>query len=850
MQSTNFEFLLPKWPELAALGGFAESYAHGDAASALVKLRSYGEQVVEFIYAQHRFPKPYKPGGWMHLTYAAGARADIPAYVEPPPGGAEATSKKQLQREKRAVLERLAAQEAQMQKLLADLEAARMQALAAEADASQLRSAQDAALAAGRRAADALSFDEAKTRRQLIDSLLADAGWNVGAAMTSTDHVGKEVEVAHQPTASGIGYADYVLYDDDGKPLAVVEAKRTRVDPEQGRTQAKCYADGLEQAHGRRPIIFYTNGYDLWYWHDAAQETPRKLYGFPSKDTLQYRHFQVRERLPLAKVAPSPEMELRMYQTEAVRRVVEKFAEKKRKALVVQATGTGKTRIAVALCQTLIAAHWARRVLFLCDRRELRKQAHNTFKDLLPGEPRIFVTADTADDRDKRIYLATYPAMMKCFETFDVGFFDLIIADESHRSIYNRYRELFEYFDAYQVGLTATPVDHVLRDTYRIFDCEVNDPTANFSYTDAINHQPAYLVSFEVETHTTEFLREGISYAKMSREQREKLEEDEPEPAAIEYDPVQVDKRVFNKDTNRLIVRNLMERGIRDATGTQVGKSIIFARGHDHAVLLQRLFDEMYPQYGGHFCRVIDHYDPRAEDLIDDFKGVGKNPELTIAISVDMLDTGIDVPEIVNLVFARPVYSFVKFWQMIGRGTRLCDDLFGPGKDKTHFQIFDHWKNFEWFDEKYKPADPPRVKSLPQLLFESRIHLAEAALAAQNTPALTLAVDLIGKDLASLPERTIAVREKWKEVKAVSRPGVLELFDAATKAVLVQEIAPLMQWVPIAGHEEAYEFDNLVAKLQTERIKGIRQGRVRPRSPASSRVWIDGVSRPSPEPRH
>ena len=376
------------------------------------------------------------------------------------------------------------------------------------------------------------------------------------------------------------------------------------------------------------------------------------------------------------------------------------------------ATGTGKTRVAVALCDALIRARWVRRILFLCDRRELRKQAYNAFKDYLPGEPRTLITADTAHDRDKRIYLATYPAMMKCYQTFDVGFFDLIIADESHRSIYNRYRDLFAYFDALQVGLTATPVQFVSRDTFGMFRCEAGDPTFNYGFAEAINHVPPYLVPFEVQTHTTPFLREGIRYSQMTREQRDKLEAEDPEPALVEYDREVVDRRVFNKDTNRLILRNLMEQGIRDGTGSRVGKSIIFARDHNHAVLLQALFDEMYPQYAGSFCRVIDHYDPRAEELIDEFKGLVDRPKLTIAISVDMLDTGIDVPGIVNLVFAKPVYSYVKFWQMIGRGTRLCPNLFGPGKDKTHFLIFDHWGNFEWFGLRWTPlfgqktADP------------------------------------------------------------------------------------------------------------------------------------------------
>jgi type I restriction enzyme R subunit len=306
----------------------------------------------------------------------------------------------------------------------------------------------------------------------------------------------------------------------------------------------------------------------------------------------------------------------------------------------------------------------------------------------------------------------------------------------------------------------------------------------------------------------------------MSREQQEQLDVEEPEPALIEYDREAVDRRVFNRDTNKFILRNLMERGIKDGTDSRVGKSIIFARDHNHALLLQSLFEEMYPQYGGKFCRVIDHYDPRAEALIDDFKGVGTNPELTIAISVDMLDTGIDVPEVVNLVFAKPVYSYVKFWQMIGRGTRLCPDLFGPGKHKTHFLIFDHWGNFEWFDEKYTQPEPAAEKSLMQVLFEARLRLAEAALDAQDQPAFHLAVAQLAADIAALPEKSVAVREKWREVRQVGRPEVLERFDAATRAVLAQEVAPLMQWRNITGHEDAYHFDRLVCQLQTEHLKG------------------------------
>ena len=864
MQSKNFEFLRPKWEDLADLGAIAEQYTHPDPQSAVAKLRTFAEQIVLFVYHKHGLPKPYQCnlndlliaatfvqavpkvivsklhslrihgnkgahgetvlvqtavwllqeayelGRWMHLNYANGSKNDCPAFV-PPTATNGTEAEKKLKREKLSILERFAAQEAEMQRILSELEATRSKAQVAEATATELQAAQ----AQGQQVANALAFDEEMTRRRLIDSLLVSAGWKVGANGTNTEQVGQEFEVLHQPRPSGKGKGDYVLWGDNGKPLGVIEGKKTAVDPEAGRTQAKCYADGLEKMYGQRPAIFYTNGYDIWLWNDAANEPPRKLFGFYSQDSLEYLHYQRANRESLTKTAPNPAIAGRMYQIEAIKRVAERFAAKHREALIVQATGTGKTRVAISLCDLLLRAKSAKRILLLCDRRELRKQAHNVFKEYLPGEPRTYVTSATSKDRDKRIYLATYPAMMECFESFDVGFFDLIIADESHRSIYNRYRELFAYFDALQVGLTATPVEFIARNTYRIFGCEDRDPTVYFSFEDAINSVPPYLVPFEVVTHTTPFLRKGIKYSEMNDEQRQQLEEDEAVPAAVEYELAEVDKAVFNKDTNRVILRNLMENGVRDATGTRVGKSIIFARNHNHAVLLQNLFDEMYPQYGGQFCRVIDNYDPRAEELIDDFKGQGNNPDLTIAISVDMLDTGIDVPEIVNLVFAKPVYSYVKFWQMIGRGTRLCQNLFGPGKHKTHFLIFDHWKNFEFFDTKYKATEPKQSKSLPQVVFEGRIKLAETALQNSNTEAFDAAIGLIAKDIADLPGNTIAIREKWKEIQTISRPERLRQFDPTTKDMLLHEIAPLMQWRNIGGSEAAHKFDLLLCRLQT-----------------------------------
>lgn len=861
MKSRNFEILRPIWPELAALGGFAEAYAHADPASALVKLRLFAENLTKDIYRDLGLPKPVQAtfvdlltnesfsaitpkvvldklhalrvhgnkaahgepattknalwllqesfdlARWLFVRFGKGDAKTIAAFEQPTANG-EDDSKGQLKREKRQVLEKLAAQEAQMDALLRELEQARQAAATAERRAEEIQALKSSGIAV----ANLLHFDEAMTRTRIIDSLLATAGWNVASSTASTTEVGKEVEVHHQPTNSGLGYADYVLLDDNGDPIAVIEAKKTSVDPERGRQQAKLYADGLEKMHGHRPVIFYTNGYDIWLWDDVPGYPPRKVFGYYSKDSLQYLvKFQRAARKPLNSLEVRPEIVDRLYQIEAIKRVSERFSNGHRKALVVQATGTGKTRVAIALADLLIRAGWVKRVLFLCDRRELRKQAKNAFGDFV-SEPIRVVSSRVNSSATERIFLATYPAMQKVYQSFDVGFFDLIIADESHRSIYNVYGDMFHYFDCLQVGLTATPVDFVARNTFTLFGCEGQLPTANYDLEQAVEDR--WLVPFEVFEHTTQFLREGIRLDILTKEQIQELEDQGEDPSQYDFSSEQIDKIIYNKDTNRAILRNLMENGLREGTGQLPGKSIIFARNHQHAVLMRQLFDEMYPQYGGRFCQVIDNYDPRVEQLIDDFKGDGTNDELTIAISVDMLDTGIDIPEILNLVFAKPVRSPVKFWQMIGRGTRLRPDLLGPGRNKMIFRIFDHWGNFERFETGYRPAEPVQSKPLLQLVFEARLTVAELALRKSELTTFDTVIDLIGKDIESLPEESVAVRERWREKRAISAPSVLKAFAPATAAMLRQTIAPLMQWRNIRGLGDAYALDLLMARIQ------------------------------------
>jgi type I restriction enzyme R subunit len=864
MKSKNFEFLRERRAELATLGAFAERYAASDPPSALVKMRTFVEQIVEDIYDAKHLPKPFRSGlhdllnepvfteivpqvviqkihalrirgnkaahgenmlatiavplvkeafdigCWFHVTFDGGKLDDIPTFKVDTTSTTE-ESKGRLKREKKELLQKLARQEAQLAQLLSNLEQERKDREQLEqASASELQNVRQA----GESAVSELHFSEAQTRKFLIDSMLVESGWDVGADGKDTSEVGQETPLKGLPTASGDGYADYVLWGDDGKPTAVVEAKKTAKSAEIGRTQAQQYADSLETQYGQRPVVFYSNGVDTFIWDDAQGFPPRKIYGFYSKDSLEYLLFQRNNKEQIELVAPKNEIAGRMYQLEAVKRVTERFSEGHRKALLVQATGTGKTRVAISICDVMSRAKWAKRILFLCDRRELRKQADNAFKEFLPTEPRVFVSSKTASDRDKRIYLATYPAMMKCFESFDVGFFDLVIADESHRSIYNKYRDLFRYFDACQVGLTATPVRLLDRNTYGLFGCEDKDPTSNYTLEEAINHTPRYLVPFRVVKITTKFQREGIKYSKMTDEEKQQLEDQIDDAESIEHEATDINRLIFNRDTSRSILRNVMQNGIRDASGSLPGKTIIFARNHKHAEYLADVFAELYPKYGGNFCRVIDNYDPRAEQLIDDFKD--PSHELRIAISVDMLDTGIDVPEIVNLVFAKPIKSYVKFWQMIGRGTRLRLHLFGPNQHKTEFLIFDHWGNFEYFDEHYEETQPNPTKSLMQRVFEARVELARIAMEKMEEESFQESIKLIQADINHVKaSKAIEVRDHWRDLQTLGDEATLKSFAAATHAALIDVVAPLMRWCDLRGHEDAYRFDFKVAQMQT-----------------------------------
>lgn len=861
MQSINFEHLRPHWPDLANLAGFAEQYCHSDPQSSLVKLRCFGEMLVNVVYEHcqlpvypgdnfvnrlndHSFKSVVASNGIvdkLHAIRMSGNRAahegkyskNEPTWIlkeahilsywllrftnnrddqELQPFTAPSESKPQS-----AVSQ--AKHKEQLASALEELEAIKEAEQKAVRENQALKRKLDETRQASFRkqsqlATNNLELNEAETRRKLIDVELHSRGWDIDLVNgKNTEQVTLEEQVSGQPTESGIGYCDYVLWGDDGKPLAVVEAKRTRESAEKGRQQAKLYADALQKKYNQRPVIFYTNGYDISIWDDGQNFPPRKLYGFYSKDSVEYLIRQRNAKTDINKVEIDIDIAGRSYQIEAISRVCERYSQQHRKALIVQATGTGKTRVSIALTKRMFDAGWAKRVLFLCDRKELRKQAGNAYNEFLREPLYVVGKSKKSDKNNARIYVSTYPGMMRFMEEFDPGYFDLIIADESHRSIYNVYGDLFKYFDAMQLGLTATPVEMISRSTSQLFGCDYKMPTANYPLEQAV--EDGNLVPFKVVSHTTEFLREGIKGNSLSDKQIAELEDQGIDPNTLDFDAKAIDKAVYNKDTNRQILRNLMENGLRLADGQTLGKSMIFARRIEHAELLSELFNEMYPEYGGNFCRVIHSKYERAEELIDDFKlNDGSNQQITIAISVDMLDTGIDVPEVLNLVFAKPVKSKVKFWQMVGRGTRLCENLFGPGKHKTKFLIFDHWKNFEYFELDPEDEETKQPKSLSQKLFEARVNYAEEALKLGEISSFEEMAVLLKQDIDSLDDNSIAIKDNWQLKQQLSDLATLKQFAPTTVTLLKEKMASLMQWRNIQGQSDAIKFDLNIVNAQ------------------------------------
>lgn len=653
--------------------------------------------------------------------------------------------------------------------------------------------------------------DEAITRDYYINQLLREAGW---------DPYGTDVSEYPLVTKQR---ADYVLWGDDGRPLAVVEAKRTRRDAEEGRQQGKLYADALELMHGRRPVIFYTNGYETHIWDDTHYP-PRRVQGFYTKDELQTLIQRRASRRDLRQEPLNAQIAGRPYQSEALRAVAETFHRRQRSALLVMATGTGKTRTAAALVDLLSKAGWVKRVLFLADRTALVRQAKNAFNTQLPNLPAVDLTREK-ETEDSRVVFSTYQTLINLIDGeyqgdqrhFGVGYFDLVIFDEIHRSVYNKYQAIFQYFDGLRVGLTATPRSETDRDTYRLFGLEPQNPTFAYELNQAVADQ--YLVPPRAIGVPVKFHRQGIKYAELSEEEKREYEEKLADPITgafpQEVDAPALNAWLFNTNTVDKVIGYLMENGIKVEGGDKLGKTIIFARSHKHAKFIAGCFDKQYPHLAGHFLDVIDNESYDAETQIYDFSNPAKMPQ--IAVSVDMLDTGIDIPEVVNLVFYKPVRSRIKFWQMIGRGTRLSPDLFGPGDHKSHFLIFDFCENFEFFDEKPEGVDGTPAKSLSAQLFEIRLQLSQL-MATQHDAALRdfgaeLLQGLIAQ-VQALDGSSFVVRQHWKQVEKYRDPHRWHALRPDEIREIITHLAPLM--TETGSDESAKRFDLIL-------LNGIRE---------------------------
>ena len=638
-------------------------------------------------------------------------------------------------------------------------------------------------------------WNESTTRRLIIDLALLRAGWPL-----DREH-DREYEVTGMPNASGVGYADYVLWGDDGKPLAVVEAKKTTVDPAVGRQQAKLYADCLEAMHGQRPVIYYTNGYETWLWDDRAY-APRVVAGFHKKDELASLLHRRSHREPLDASRVKDAIAGRYYQKRAIGSIGEQFGQARRKALLVMATGSGKTRVAIALVDLLQRAGWVKRALFLADRISLVNQAVGAFKAHLPESSPVNLV--TEKDKSGRVYVCTYPTMMGLInETaggearFGVGHFDIVIIDEAHRSVYQKYGAIFRYFDSLLVGLTATPRDQVDRNTYELFDLEPGVPTDAYELATAV--ADGFLVPPKVRQVDLRFPREGIDYDSLSTEEQAQWESldwgDDGDDGALpeRVNATAINSWLFNSDTVDKVLRHLMEHGHTVDGGDRLAKTIIFARNHEHAKFIEERFNRHYPRYAGHFARVIDHYATYPQSLIDDFSRKDKAPH--IAISVDMLDTGIDVPEVANLVFFKPVYSRIKFWQMIGRGTRLCPDLFGPGEDKEDFRVFDFCFNFDFFREQPEGIEGSGGVPLGIRIFRARVQLLSNV---QTTPDLDPEAALAGAlttelhgEVAAMNCENFIVRMQLEAVERFQRREAWERLTPSDVETLQRDVAGL-----------------------------------------------------------
>lgn len=692
-------------------------------------------------------------------------------------------------------------------------------------------------------------YDEATTRDQFIDVLLREAGWALADARDL------EFPVSPMPNPQNKGWVDYVLWGDDGKPLGLVEAKRTRKDPRMGKQQAKLYADALEAMYGQRPVIFYTNGYEHWIWDDV-RHPPRAVSGFRTRDELALMIQRRTSRKRLASVPTNRNIAGgggRTYQERAIRAVCHRYedgehgGENQRKALLVMATGSGKTRVAIALSDVLMNANWAKRILFLADRVPLVKQATGNYRKYLPDCACVNLVMEPA--AEGRVFVSTYPTMMNLIETsrqaglqrFGPGFFDLVIIDEAHRSVYRKYKAIFDWFDAPLLGLTATPKGEVDKNTYTLFELEY-DPVAKLGVpTDAYELKQAVADEFLVPPRAIDvplkFPREGIKYDDLSDEEKEAWDETDwgEDGPPDEVGASAINDWLFNKNTIDQMLRQLMEDGLKVDGGDRLGKTIIFAKNQKHAEFIVERFDANYPSLKGHFCKLIAHGVSYAHSLIDDFEVPGKDPQ--IAVSVDMLDTGIDIPDVLNLVFFKIVRSKSKFWQMIGRGTRLRPAIFvdanGAVKDKEFFYVFDYLGNLDYFNAQIEGAEASGAKPLGERLFAARVDLLglmqpERQPDGVQSPVFGFRGEEDGlydgvraqmiRHVAGMPPDNFIVRAKRRYVEKFQKNSAWDHLGEEDRHELVEHLAALPT-SEVDNDVDAKRFDLLSLRIQLAMLR-------------------------------
>lgn len=645
---------------------------------------------------------------------------------------------------------------------------------------------------------------EAQTRAFSIDTQLSRAGWSRNRLTLIDEYL---LKTGEPDSAYGNEqFADYILLGSDGKPIAVVEAKRSSRDELAGKRQASDYADIIKTKFGNDPFIFLTNGKEIQFW-DRERYAPRKISGFYTRDDLERLQHQRQYSQPLSSMIINPDIAGRDYQNEAIRRVTEGIDDAKRKFLLVMATGTGKTRTTIALVDTLLRSKRVQRVLFLADRRELVRQAMSEFKGHLANESLARIEA--GETSGARIQFSTYPSMMQVYSRLSVGYYDLIVADESHRSIYQRYKAIFEHFDAIHLGLTATPTDYIDHNTFALFDCGDDTPSYYYSYEQAIADKN--LVNYRVLDAQTNFQIKGIQGEALPEPLKQMALDQGVDLDELNFDGSDIEKGIINKGTNDAMVKEFMDKSRKDIRGLP-HKSIIFAISHSHAKRIYEGFNRLYPELQRQgMAEIIDSHMERADSTLDDFK---YRTMPRVAISVDMLDTGVDVPAIQNLVFAKPVFSKVKFWQMIGRGTRQHTDK-ATGEIKKDFLIIDHWKNFAYFKlnpdgEVDHPSEP-----LPVRLFRLRLEKWQL-LHSQQQDTRTVIADLLAM-LSALPRYSINVRLHWDELDALAQQWPVP--SQSTLDHLSNTIAPLMRLALLTGLDEL-QFRIWCERLAVAWLKG------------------------------